>query len=83
MILVTVGTQDKEFKRLLKAVDKAIEVSKEKLMDNYKTIDSIKDVIIISEDDLNSKVSLSLFVKTIEDITKYKEALIEEDTPNN
>ena len=25
MILVTLGTQDKEFKRLLKAVDKAIE----------------------------------------------------------
>ena len=65
------------------AVDKAIEVSKDKLKDKYKTIDSIKDVIIISEDDLNSKVSLSLFVKTIEDITEYKETVIEEDTPNN
>lgn len=60
------------------AKEKAIMVAKNKLMDKYSDIIDIDKVIIVSEDDGSSKISLNLFVACNEDITEYKE-VIEED----
>ena len=43
-----------------------------KLLDKYKNIISISNIVIIKEEDLGEKVYLSLFVTSIEDITLYK-----------
>ena len=60
------------------AADKAIELAKKKLLDKYKNIISISNIVIIKEEDLGEKVYLSLFVTSIEDITLYKK--VENDT---
>ena len=60
------------------AIDKAIELAKKKLLDKYKNIISISNIVIIKEEDLGEKVYLSLFVTSIEDITLYKK--VENDT---
>lgn len=60
------------------AIDKAIELAKKKLLDKYKNIISISNIVIIKEEDLGEKVYLSLFVTSIEDITEYIE-VTEED----
>ena len=59
-------------------IDKAIELAKKKLLDKYKNIISISNIVIIKEEDLGEKVYLSLFVTSIEDITEYIE-VTEED----
>lgn len=60
------------------AIDKAIELAKKKLLDKYKNIIGISNIVIIKEEDLGEKVYLSLFVTSIEDITEYIE-VTEED----
>lgn len=60
------------------AIDKAIELAKKKLLNKYKNIISISNIVIIKEEDLGEKVYLSLFVTSIEDITEYIE-VTEED----
>lgn len=57
---------------------KAIELAKEKLLDKYKNIININKVTVVSEEDLTSKIKLSLFISAEEDITEYKEVIIEE-----
>lgn len=57
------------------AREKAIEVSKEKLLDKYSTIEDITNIMIINEEDKESKISLNLFVAALEDITKYQEQI--------
>lgn len=57
------------------ARDKAIELAKKKLMDKYGNIIKINNVTVISEEDMNSKIKLSLFVSCDEDITEYKEVV--------
>lgn len=59
------------------ASKKAIEVSKEKLLDKYSTIIDINDMKIINEEDLSTKIVLDLFITCTEDITEYKEVLEE------
>ena len=49
-----------------------------KLLDKYKNIISISNIVIIKEEDLGEKVYLSLFVTSSEDITLYKK--VENDT---
>ena len=49
-----------------------------KLLDKYKNIISISNIVIIKEEKLSKKVYLSLFVTSIEDITLYKK--VENDT---
>ena len=49
-----------------------------KLLDKYKNIISISNIVIIKEEELGEKVYLSLFVTSIEDITLYKK--VENDT---
>lgn len=59
------------------AKEKAIELAKEKLKDKYSNIIDINKVTIINEEDMTSKISLSLFITCLEDITKYQEVVIE------
>ena len=61
------------------AKNKAIEIAKERLLDKYKNIININKITIVKEEDLSSKISLSLFVSCDEDITEYKEVIIEEE----
>lgn len=55
------------------AKKKTIELAEEKLLDKYKNIIKIDKITVISEEDLTSKIRLSLFISAIEDITEYKE----------
>lgn len=55
------------------ARNKAIELAKQKLLDKYDNITRVNKVIIIGEEDLSSKIKLSLFVSCDEDITEYRE----------
>ena len=57
------------------AKDAAIKKAKDKLKEKYQTIENISDVIITSEIKDKNKVSLNLFVKAVEDITKYEEVI--------
>ena len=61
------------------AKDKAIEVAKNKLLDNNKQISSINKITILSEENMNSKISLKLFISCNEDITEYKEVQLISD----
>lgn len=60
------------------AKEKAIEVAKKKLLDKYKNIIDINKVTVISEEDMTSKIKLSLFISADEDITEYREVIIDE-----
>ena len=62
------------------AKDKAIELAKRKLMDKYDNIIKINKITLTSEEDMNSKVKLSLFISCEEDITEYKEVVYENET---
>ena len=63
------------------AKNKAVETAKEKLLLKYSNIKEIKDVTIVNETSNDVHLSLTLFVKAYEDITEYKEVIInEEDT---
>lgn len=58
----------------------AIEIVKKKLLDKYSSIISVNDVKIVNEEDMTSKLKLSLFISCDEDITEYREAFYKEDT---
>ena len=59
----------------------AVETAKEKLLLKYSNIKEVKDVTIVNETSNDEQLSLTLFVKAYEDITKYREVIInEEDT---
>ena len=63
------------------AKNKAIETAKEKLLLKYSNIKEVKDVTIVNEISNDEQLNLTLFVKAYEDITKYREVIInEEDT---
>ncbi len=51
--------------------EKAINLAKKKLKDKYSSIEDITKVITINEEDLGEKLSLTLFITCIEDITSY------------
>ena len=59
------------------AVDKAVELAKEKLMSN-KNIREIKNATILEENTYSSKIGLKLFISVIENIGEYKEIQMEE-----
>ena len=64
------------------AIDKAIELSKKKIIESNGKIIEVNDIMIISKENLNSKIKLELFASVIEDITKIieiKEEIIEEN----
>lgn len=61
------------------ACQKAIDEAKKKIRNKSKKVAKFKDVIILSETDLNSKLKLKLFVSAIEDITDYKEEIGENE----
>ena len=59
------------------AKEAASEKVKDKLKEKYPGIIDIPKVIITSEIDSNSYISLNLFVATLEDITEYREVIEE------
>lgn len=59
------------------AINKAIELSKDKLLNNDK-IKEIKNITILEKNIYPSKVSLKLFVSVIENIGEYKKIELEE-----
>lgn len=61
------------------AKNRAIEIVKEKLLNVYDNILNINKVIVISEEDLTSKIKLSLFISCDEDITEYREVTFLDD----
>ena len=63
------------------AKNKAVETAKEKLLLKYNNIKEVKEVTIVNEISNDEQLNLTLFVKVYEDITKYREVIInEEDT---
>ena len=60
------------------AREKAISTAKERLLDKYKSIININNVVVVSEEDMTSKIGLSLFISCDEDITEYKEVIYED-----
>lgn len=63
------------------AIDRAIELSKQKMLASNDKIIEITKVMVIDKESQNSKIKLNLFVSVIEDITKIievKEELNEE-----
>ena len=59
------------------AINKGMELAKEKLMSN-KNIKEIKDISILEQNEYSSKISVKLFVSVIENIGEYKEIQLEE-----
>ena len=57
----------------------AINKVKDKLKERNNNIKEISNIIIISETNDNNKIYLSLFVKVLEDITKYEEVIISDE----
>ena len=55
------------------AIEKAIEEVKRKIQIQNNKIVQIKDVQVLSKENLNSKIKLNLFVSVIEDITEIME----------
>lgn len=62
-----------EIYMLEEAIDKAVEVSKKKILESNKKITEINDVQILKKQTLNSKVKLNLFISVTEDITEIIE----------
>ena len=61
--------------------NRAVETAKEKLLLKYNNIKEVKEVTIVNEISDDEQLNLTLFVKVYEDITKYREVIInEEDT---
>ena len=52
---------------------KAIDEAKKKLIDKNRDIKYIKDIQVLSKQNLNSKIKLSLFISVVEDITEIIE----------
>ena len=63
-----------------KAISKAIDEAKKKLLKNNSAIKEIKNIIILDSQNLNSKIKLSIFVSVLEDITEIIE--VKEELPN-
>ena len=64
---------------------KAMDEAKKKLMEKNSRIVSIKEVIVLGKQNLNSKIKLNLFISVIEDIseiTEIKPESIEEEIAN-
>ena len=61
---------------------KAMEFAKSKLIEKYGNIININKVTTVNEEDLNSRIKLTLFISCDEDITEYKEVIpeIKEET---
>lgn len=57
------------------ARDKAIDLAKKKLFDKYKNIIDINKIIVVNEEDMASRIKLSLFISCNEDITEYREVV--------
>ena len=63
------------------AKNKAVETAKEKLLLKYNNIKEVKEVTIVNEISDDEQLNLTLFVKAYEDITEYREVIInKEDT---
>ena len=60
------------------AKEEAIRKAKDKLKDKYKLIQDIPKVIITSENQYKNRISLNLFISTLEDITEYREVVNEQ-----
>lgn len=60
------------------AIKKAISESQKKLLDKNKDILEIKEVHILTEENLNSKIKLSIFFSVIENITEIEKITKEE-----
>lgn len=60
------------------AKNKGVELAKEKLLNKNRNIIDITKITIITAEDMTSKIKLSLFVTAIEDITEYREVVLEE-----
>ena len=65
------------------AINKAIELTKEKMKEKNNKIVEIKQVTVLEKQNLNSKIKLNLFVSTIEDITKIIEIIPEKVEEKN
>ena len=61
------------------ATIKAIEISKQKLLENNSKISEITETIVLNKENLGSKIKLNLFISVLEDITKIIE--ITEEIP--
>ena len=73
-----------EFLTEEEAIDKAIKEGKNKLIDNNKKIEKIKEIKIINKEFLSSKVKLKLFISVIEDIGIEEKIDVNEiDNQNN
>ena len=57
------------------AKEKAITKAKKKLLEKYSNIEEVTNVKIINEENKETKISLSLFVTCLEDITEYQEVV--------
>jgi len=55
------------------AINKAIDLAKKKLQESNEKIIEIKEISVLTENNYNSKISLTLFASVIEDITKIIE----------
>lgn len=62
-----------------KAIDKAIDLVKERLKESNDQIIEIKEINVLTEQNYNSKISITLFVSVIEDITKIVEITKEDE----
>ena len=61
------------------ATEKATTEVKKKMLTNNSNIMSIKEVIVLDKQNLNSKIKLKLFISSIEDITAITEIKPEEE----
>ena len=65
------------------AINKAIEVSKQKMLNSNNKILDFNNVIVIDKENLNSKMKVNLFISTTEDITKLVEIQVENKQIDN
>lgn len=65
------------------AINKAIEVSKQKMLNSNEKILEFNNVIVIDKENLNSKIKVNLFISTTENITKIVEIKVENKQSDN
>lgn len=65
------------------AINKAIEVSKQKMLNSNEKILEFNNVIVIDKENLNSKIKVNLFISTTENITKIVEIQVENKQSDN
>lgn len=65
------------------AINKAIEVSKQKMLNSNEKILEFNNVIVINKENLNSKIKVNLFISTTENITKIVEIQVENKQSDN